>query len=164
MIQLQKTCSRCLSLAFAMAFLGTATMHAEKMAVVHLADGSSVSCPLTDNPVIAFKEGSMLFETPAGNHMWALKSVEDVAFRESGSVKTLDTTGATIRVIAPGIVEISGVAAGTRARVYDMDGKTAASFRAGSDNRIHADFSHLNSGIYMLNVAGTSITIKTNIP
>lgn len=82
-------------------------------------------------------------------------ALEDVVIEFSGTNGISNVSAFKLNSIVDGLLDVSGVPAGTVVSVFDVSGKKLTSVKASSE-KVHLDLCGMNSGVYILK-AGNQI-------
>jgi hypothetical protein len=178
---------RLLSLAFALAFAGTAVVHADEtttepnVMVVNTVDGQSYRFIITPNPDMTDRPGVGLFcfgsdamwmdDKSDLNHLdnslsFSRDEVKHITFEtvEPNGIEAMNADQQRVTFkLQNDKIDVSGLQAGDRIAVAKADGRSVMNLSAASGGHAVIDLSRQGSGVYVVSV-NKSFTFKIMKP
>lgn len=161
----------CLTLAFAALLLLPRAAYAEEEGTIEVSylvvvgsGGSQTELALGDNPMLSFKNDSVVVTCNSKEIMFNLSEVTDYHFITkkvtTGINHTPSLPDATAEpTFTPDDATFSGLKAGTRILVFTTNGQLVTTIQAAEDGTAKVNLSHLPRGIYILRAPGKSFKI-----
>ena len=153
----------CLTLAFAALLLLPRAAYAEEEGTIEVSylvvvgsGGSQTELALGDNPMLSFKNDSVVVTCNSKEIMFNLSEVTDYHFI-SHTPSLSDATAEP--TFTPDDATFSGLKAGTRILVFTTNGQLVTTIQAAEDGTAKVNLSHLPRGIYILRAPGKSFKI-----
>ena len=127
---------------------------------VHIKDGSEVTFLLSEQPAVTFSDGYLLITSSDAEMSYPLSDVVKFTFKDADETTGIDNTsvGEASFAFDGGSVVVSGLKAGSNARVFATDGTTLHSEEVSGDSWSYS-LSSLPSGVYIVSINGKTFKI-----
>ncbi len=146
------------AVAAGLSAFGAAPFDPVDMLVIQHADGTTASFPLSDGPVLTFRDGVLTAKSPRQETSVAFGELADFHFAAGSGVETVDAPD--LLTLRNGIAYLSGLGEGSRVNVCDITGVLLDTFGASPEGTLEIDLRRYSRGVLILQTEHGSYKIN----